>query len=95
MAVSAIAGIASAIGAAAAASGGFFATLFSIAGAKAFAIGAGLSMVSRALAPKPNIGAQMRGITQTSRETAGTRKIIYGKMRVGGNVVYIALWHRQ
>ena len=47
-------------------------------------------MVSRALAPKPNIGAQMRGITQTTREPAGTRKIIYGKMRVGGNVVFIA-----
>ena len=92
MAVSAIAGIASALGAAAAQIGaaGFFATLFSAAGATAFAIGAGLSMVSRALAPKPNIGAQMRGITQTTREPAGTRKIIYGQMRVGGNVVFIA-----
>ena len=90
MAVSAIAGIVSAVSAAAAGSGAFFATLFSAVGAKAFAIGAGLSMVSRALAPKPNIGAQMRGITTTTREPAGTRKIIYGKMRVGGQVVFIS-----
>lgn len=96
MAISAIAGIASAIGGAIAANVGaltlsaFAGTLFSTAGAAFFALGAGLSMVSRALAPKPNIGAQMRGITQTTREPAGTRKIIYGKMRVGGNVVFIA-----
>jgi hypothetical protein len=90
MAVSAIAGIVSAVSVAAAGSGAFFATLFSAVGAKAFAIGAGLSMVSRALTPKPNIGAQMRGITQTTREPAGSRKLIYGKMRVGGNVVFIA-----
>lgn len=91
MAVSAIAGIASALGAAAAQIGaaGFFATLFSAAGATAFAIGAGLSMVSRALAPKPNLGAQLRGITQTTREPAGPRQIIYGKIRVGGQVVFI------
>lgn len=56
----------------------------------AFALGAGLSMVSRALAPKPNIGAQMRGITTTTREAASSRKIIYGRMRVGGQVVFIS-----
>jgi predicted nucleic acid-binding Zn-ribbon protein len=49
-----------------------------------------LSIVSRALAPKPNIGAQMRGITQTTREPASSRKIIYGRMRVGGQVVFIS-----
>ena len=85
MAVAAIAGIAAAIPAAITAG-----TIFAASVATAFAIGAGLSMVSRALAPKPNIGSQMRGITQTTREPAGTRKIIYGKMRVGGNVVFIA-----
>ena len=90
MAVSAVAGIVSAVSAAAAASGGFFAALFSLAGAKAFAIGAGLSMISRALGPKPNLGAQMRGITTTTREPAGSRKIVYGKMRVGGQVVFIS-----
>lgn len=92
MAIAAVAGIASALGAAAAQIGaaGFFATLFGTAGATAFAIGAGLSIVSRALAPKPNIGAQMRGITTTTREPASSRKIIYGRMRVGGQVVFIS-----
>jgi len=87
MAVSAIAGIASALSAAV--SIGFSAITFGQVAA-AFAIGAGLSMVSRALAPKPNIGAQMRGITATTREPAGTRKIVYGQMRVGGQVVFIS-----
>ena len=96
MAISAVAGIASAIGGAIAANVGaltlsaFAATLFSSAGMAFFVLGAGLSIVSRALAPRPNIGAQMRGITQTTREPAGTRKIIYGKMRVGGQVVFIS-----
>ena len=91
MAIAAVAGLASAVGASAAglaffsfAAGGFAAF------AGYFALGAGLSMVSRALAPKPNIGAQMSGITQTTREPAGSRKIIYGKMRVGGQVVFIS-----
>ena len=91
MAIAAVAGLAAGIGASAA---GFAFFSFAAGGFAAFAgyfaLGAGLSMVSRALAPKPNIGAQMRGITQTTREPAGTRKIIYGKMRVGGNVVFIA-----
>ena len=87
MAVSAIAGLASALSAAV--SIGFSAITFAQF-ATAFAIGAGLSMVSRALAPKPNIGAQMRGITTTTREPAGSRKLIYGQMRVGGQVVFIA-----
>ena len=91
MAVTVIAGVASALGAAAAQIGaaGFFATLFSTAGAAAFAIGAGLSLVSRALAPKPSLGNQMRGITTTTREPAGSRKLVYGQMRVGGQVVFI------
>jgi len=91
MAIAAVAGLASAIGASAA---GFAFFSFAAGGFAAFAgyfaLGAGLSMVSRALAPRPNMGAQMRGITQTTREPAGSRKIIYGKMRVGGNVVFIA-----
>ncbi len=95
MAISAIAGLVSAIGAGAFGATVFgFTAAFSIAGlaglGAAFALGAGLSMVSRALAPKPNIGAQMRGITQTSREPAGSRKVVYGKMRVGGQVVFIS-----
>ena len=85
MAIAAVAGIAAAIPAAITAG-----TIFSLQVLTAFAIGAGLSMVSRALAPKPNLGAQMTGITQTTREPAGSRKIIYGKMRVGGQVVFIS-----
>jgi len=84
MAVSAIAGLVSAV-AGGIASGFAIGTFLT-----SFAIGAGLSMVSRALAPKPNIGAQMRGITQTTREPAGARKIVYGQMRVGGQVVFIS-----
>jgi len=91
MAVSAVAGLVSAISAAATGLTVFGALATTFKGFMfAFALGAGLSMVSRALAPRPNMGAQMRGITQTTREPAGSRKIIYGKMRVGGNVVFIA-----
>jgi hypothetical protein len=91
MAIAAVAGLAAGIGAAAAGAAFFsFAAGSFAAFAGYFALGAGLSMVSRALAPKPNIGAQMRGVTQTTREPAGTRKIIYGKMRVGGQVVFIS-----
>ncbi len=87
MAIAAVAGLAS-IGSAMIAAGTLAIGWSAAIGA--FALGAGLSMVSRALAPKPNIGAQLKGITQTTREAAATRKIIYGKMRVGGNVVFIA-----
>jgi hypothetical protein len=91
MAISAVAGLATAIGAAAAPGALAFFTLKGFAAFAAWAaLGAGLSMVSRALAPKPNLGAQMRGITQTTREPAGSRKIVYGKMRVGGQVVFIS-----
>lgn len=85
MAIAAIAGLSALGGAALAGAVGSF-----IVGVGFFALGAGLSIVSRALAPKPSLGAQLRGITQTTREPAGTRKLIYGKMRVGGNVVFIA-----
>lgn len=87
MAIAAVAGLAS-VGSAMIAAGALAIGWSAAIGA--FALGAGLSMVSRALAPKPNIGAQMRGITQTTREPAGSRKLIYGKMRVGGQIVFIA-----
>ena len=96
MAISAVAGLASAIGGAIAVNAGaltlaaFTATLFSATGAALFALGAGMSMLSRALAPKPNIGAQLRGITQTTRDPAGSRKLVYGQIRVGGQIVFIA-----
>ncbi len=95
MAVSAVAGLVSAAGGLIAAKGVLTAvTFFGLTGGTAlaamFALGAGVSMLSRALIPKPDLGAQMRGTTVTTRDPAGNRKIIYGRVRVGGNVVFIA-----
>ena len=87
MAISAIAGLAS-IGSAMIAAGTL--SIGWAAAAGAFALGAGLSAVSRALAPKPNLGAQLRGITQTTRNPASSRQLVYGQMRVGGQVVFIS-----
>ena len=86
MAIAAVAGLAS-VGSAMIAAG----TLAIGWGAAigAFALGAGLSIVSRALAPKPNLGAQLRGITQTTKDPAGPRQLVYGQVRVGGQIVYI------
>lgn len=55
----------------------------------AFAIGAGLSMVSRALAPSLDVGSQLSGLSTTVRDPAASRKIIYGRARVGGTIVFI------
>lgn len=82
MGIALLAGLSSAAGAAIAA-GAF---TFSFA---AFAIGAGLSMISRALAPKPDLGSQMAGQTVMTRDAAHSRKIVYGRARIGGNVVYL------
>ena len=87
MAVAAIAGIASAGGAVIAAGG--FAAISGMAIAGAFALGAGLSIVSRALMPTPSMGAQMQGNSVTVREPAVSRKLIYGRARVGGSMVYL------
>ena len=81
MAVSAIAGLMTAGGAVAAA-GGFAAfaagSLFGGSLLTAFAIGAGLSVVSRALMPTPSLGAQMQGNSVTVREPAVSHKLFYG-----------------
>ena len=86
MAIAAIAGLAT-YGTAAAIAGtlaiGWTAAL------TAFAIGAGLSMVSRALMPAPDIGTQMGGRSVTARDAAHTRKVVYGRARIGGNIVYL------
>ena len=83
MAISAIAGIA-AYGSAAIAAGtlaiGWTAAL------GAFALGAGLSMVSRALIPKPSLGQQMSGLEFSVREPDATRKMIYGRTRVAAQL---------
>ena len=90
MATAVLAGIASATGVALAAGTGlFFTTLFSVTGFAAFAIGAGLSLVSRALAPKLDLGTQMGGRSVMTREAAHSRKIVYGRARIGGNVVFL------
>ena len=73
MAVSAVAGLAGAIGTAATGATIFGLTGFAAATA-AFAIGAGLSVVSRALMPTPSLGAQMQGNSVTVREPAVSRK---------------------
>lgn len=85
MAIAAVAGFATLGGAAL----GGLVSSFAV-GLGYFALGAGMSIVSRALAPKPDLGAQLRGITQTTREPASSRKIIYGRMRVGGQVVFLS-----
>lgn len=86
MAIAAIAGLATVGGAMAAA--GTLAIGWAAA-ATAFAIGAGLSVISRALMPKPDFGAMMQGVTGTVREATVSRKVIYGRVRVGGAVVFI------
>jgi hypothetical protein len=94
MAVSAVAGLMSAVsaGIAAAAAGTAF-TIFGLTGlaayATAFAIGAGLSMVSRALMPTPSLGQNLAGRSVTVRQPDVTRKIVYGQARVGGAIVYL------
>ena len=54
----------------------------------AFALGAGLSAVSRALAPKPD-AVQLSGVTDNVRNPISSKKIIYGKTRVGGTFIMI------
>jgi len=90
MAISAAVGLVTGIGAAIAVPIVFAgATITAFGFAAAFAIGAGFSALSRALIPKPDLGAQMRGTTVTTRDPAGPRKIIYGRVRSGGNTVFI------
>lgn len=86
MAITVVAGLASA--------GGYIASVglagMTLAGfASAFAVGAGLSMVSRALMPKPDLSTQLGGLETTVREPAMARQLIYGRAKVGGNIVYI------
>ena len=82
MATAIIAGLASAIGY------GLSLEVFVFSWAY-FALGAGLTLVSRALAPKLDMGTQMGGRSVTTREAAQSRKIVYGRARIGGNIVYL------
>ena len=47
-----------------------------------------LGLVSKALAPKPPT-PERRDNTVTAREPASSRKIVYGRTRVGGTIVYL------
>lgn len=91
MAVAAVAGLVGAAGAAAAGITIFGLAATTFAGfAAAFALGAGMSIVSRALMPKPSLASAMQGMTSTVREPASSRKIVYGRARVGGSLIFIA-----
>ena len=89
MATAVIAGLAGAIGTAAAGISIFGLAVGLPSIAAAFAIGAGLSLVSQALMPSIDLGAAMEGRSITTREAAQSRKIVYGRARVGGNIVYL------
>lgn len=54
---------------------------------KAFVLGAGLSMISRALQPKLEVG-QDTGLTTSVSNPIAERPIIYGRTRTGGTIVY-------
>lgn len=89
MAISAIAGLATAVGAALAPGA---LTLFGLGAAgsfaAAFAVGAGLSAVSRALMPRPSFD-QMRGLNFNVRDPQSPKKMIYGRSRIGGTIIAI------
>lgn len=53
-----------------------------------FAANVALGLVAQALAPKPP-ALESRDNTQSIREAITSRKIIYGRTRVGGSIVYI------
>lgn len=89
MAVSAIAGLAS-VGSTMIAAGTFAIGMGSAFAA--FALGAGLSAVSRALMPKPE-SANLSGITDNVRSPISSKKIIYGLSRVGGTIVMMGSSH--
>ena len=85
-----LAGIGSAIFGQAAIAAAFGLAVGSLAAyATAFAIGAGLSLVSRALMPSPDLGGQMAGRSITTKASAQSRKLVYGRARIGGNIVYL------
>lgn len=64
----------------------------SLTGVKAFAAWtatyAGLGAVSRALFDQPEIDTS-QGVNFNVRDPASTRKIIYGKCRIGGTIVFV------
>lgn len=57
----------------------------------AFATSIVLGAVSKALVKKPNYSALDQGQTLTTRNATGAHNVIYGRTRVGGNIVYMAV----
>jgi len=55
----------------------------------AFAISAGFSLLSKAMVPKSDLTGQMSGRSVMTRDAAHSRKIVYGRAKIGGNVVYL------
>ncbi len=90
MAVSLIVGLVGTVGAAVAAGGLAYAfygsATYFLATWAAFSA---LTAVSMALSPKPSFGATMSGTTVMSREATPSRKIVYGRTRVGGSIAYL------
>ena len=64
------------------------ATGFAFAGFQAFAVKFALGAALRALTPKPSISGANRGYQVNSTGSALDHQIIYGKVRVGGAIVY-------
>ena len=86
MAVAVVAGLASTAGAYGTAVA--LSATFSLAWAgTAFAIGAGLSMISQALQPSLRVG-QDTGLSTSVANPIAERPIIYGRTRTGGTIVY-------
>jgi len=56
--------------------------------ASAFAINVALGLALNALTPKPKVSGSNRGYQVNARGSALDHPIIYGKMRVGGAIVY-------
>jgi hypothetical protein len=56
--------------------------------ASAFAMNFALGLALNALTPKPKVSGSNRGYQVNSRGSALDHQIIYGKMRVGGAIVY-------
>ena len=50
---------------------------------------AAMSVVSNALADKPNFNSLQRGATITQRDPVSSRKLIYGQRRIGGTIVFM------
>jgi len=88
----AIPAVISAIGSAIAAGGVASLTFFGLSGWQAFAAitaaFAALGAVSKALMGSPDLEA-MRGINFNTRDPSSTRKLLYGKSRTGGTIVFV------